>query len=131
MTDMTTEQQADIRADLAIPAANQTVFTDAEFNRLFTRADGNYDQTVVLALRQLRMNAAKFNDYTAGQTSERKQQIFANLGDMLQYYEDTVVNGAQQVMIAGMRPVPYAPAARPWNGELPIGVQRNRRDGWY
>lgn len=79
---LTPEQLADLQADLGIDDS-ETVFDDAALNRLFDRAAGNYDVTIVLALRQLRASAIKLHNYVAGNTSESREQVFKHLGDVL------------------------------------------------
>lgn len=101
---LTSDQLSDLQADLGI-TSDQSVFTDSELNRLFTRAVGDYELTITYAVRQLLMQAARFNDYTVGQTSESKSQVYKQLKDTLTYYE-TKQQGKQQVKIVGMRPVP-------------------------
>jgi len=106
MADLSATQQSDIRADLAIDDANQDVFTDAQFNRLFVRAGEIYNETVGMALWQLLIDSAKFNDYTAGQTRERKAQIHSNLKDAYKTWRKDNVASATQLKIVGMTAVP-------------------------
>jgi hypothetical protein len=102
MATLTADQLTDLRADLGdVPTST---FTDDELHRLYTRADSDYTQTVVLALRQMVVNAAKFNDYTAGEDTTKKSQIFDHLVKLLAYYEGK--SGSQQVQIVAMRSVP-------------------------
>lgn len=125
---LSADQLSDLQADLSI-SGDESVFTDAELNRLFTRASEDYDATLVLAWRQLLASANRFNDYTAGQTSEKKSQVRAHIKDMLTYYEDRVQRGGNQVAIVGMRSVP------PRFKEIPSGEQqpdvKNRRHNIY
>jgi hypothetical protein len=116
---LTTDQLTDMQADLGI-GSDEGVFTDAELNRLYARANDDYSSAVVLAIRQLTMNAAKLNDYTAGQTSESKSQIFKNLKEMLAYWEGKA-QSSTQVKIVGMSYVP------PSDRDLPSEVLRDRR----
>lgn len=108
---LTSDQLSDMQADLGI-GSDESVFTDAELNRLYTRADSDYSTAVVLAIRQLTMNAAKLNDYTAGQTSESKSQIFKNLKEMLAYWEEQA-QANTQVKIVGMSFVPPTDRDKP------------------
>jgi hypothetical protein len=78
---LTADQLADMQADLGI-AADEAVFTDDQLNRLYARADSDYETAVCYALDQLMMNAARFNDYTAGASTEKKSQVFAQLKAM-------------------------------------------------
>jgi hypothetical protein len=102
MATLTSSQLSDLRADLGdVPT---TTFTDDELNRLYTRAESDYIQTIVLALRQMLANANKFHDYTAGEDKVTKSQVRAHLKDTLLYYEGK--SGSQQVQIVAMRSVP-------------------------
>ena len=112
MTTLTADQLADMQADLGV-SADESVFTDVDLNRLYTRADGDYSTAVVLAIRQLTMNAAKLNDYTAGETSEKKSQIFTNLQTMLAYWEEQAQSATGQVKIVGMSFVPPTTRDKP------------------
>jgi len=81
MATLSSDQLGDMQGDLGI-SDDESVFTDDELNRLFTRADGDYDLGMVYALDQLLMDAAKLNDYMAGSSSEKKSQVFAQLEKM-------------------------------------------------
>ena len=76
---------ADLQGDLGI-STDQTVFTDAELERLYLRAASDYSLAMVYGLRQLLMDAAKLNDYKAGQSSESKGQVFDHLKAMLEMW---------------------------------------------
>ena len=71
MATLSAAQLGDIQGDLGI-GSDGAVFTDSELHRLYTRADSDYELTVVYALEQLMVDAAKLNDYTAGSSSEKK-----------------------------------------------------------
>jgi hypothetical protein len=81
MSTLSSDQLADLQVDLGI-SSDGSVFTDAELNRLFTRAEADYDRTVVYALDQIMVDAAKLNDYTAGASEEKKSQVFTALEKM-------------------------------------------------
>ena len=95
--------RADLRADLGIQ--DETVFTDAELDRLYERAGGDYDRVVYLARRQLLANAAKFMDYTAGQTKVQRSQVFEHLSRLVDR-DAAQLAANNQVRIVGMREVP-------------------------
>ena len=82
---LTADQIGDLQRDLGIGTTG-AVFTDAELNRLFERAGSDYDLTVVYALRQLLVDAAKLNDYTAGASTEKKSQVFKQIQEMLKVW---------------------------------------------
>ncbi len=77
MATLSSDELADLQADLGI-GSDGSVFSDEELDRLYTRAT-TLDGARVYALDQLLMNAAKFNDYTAGSSTEKKSQVFAQL----------------------------------------------------
>lgn len=92
---LTSDELTDLRGDIGDTGAS-AVFSDAELQRLYTRAT-TYEGTVVYALRQLLVNAARFNDYTVGQTSEKKSQVFAQLKAMLAGWENIAGMGGGQL----------------------------------
>lgn len=102
MATLDADQLTDFRADIG---DDGSVFTNAELHRLYTRAGSDYTAAVVLALRQILMNAAKLHDYSLVSSSESKSQVFKNLHDMLTYWESKAQT-SQQVKIVGMRVVP-------------------------
>lgn len=79
---LTSDQLSDLQKDIGI-TTDQSVFTDAELNRLYTRASDDYDAAVVLAIRQLLMQSARFFNYTVGQTRYERKQVFDNLRSIL------------------------------------------------
>ncbi len=129
MTDLSADQLADLQADLGI-GDSEGVFTDAALSRLYTRADGDYNLTVTLAIRQLLMNAVRFNDYTSGQSQEKKSQIFDHLKTLLAYWEQKADEVAQ-VKIVGLRSVPPRERTRPFTSGRRAGrlARRFGNDG--
>lgn len=95
-------------ADKTIPPA----FSDTELNDYFALAGDNYYLAIAFGFRALQADAAKFNQYSIGQTSEHKQQIFDQLAVMATYWEDWS-RSASQFRITGMRSVPPRRKARP------------------
>lgn len=97
MADLTATQLSDIRFDLSDVSS---AFTDVELNRLWARVDGVSDTTrrleVVkgLAIRALLHDAAKFNDWTAGETSEKKAQVFKHYASLYGSFYAALVDAA-------------------------------------
>lgn len=91
---------------------------------IWDEAAGDESTAVVLSIQMLLSDAARFNDYTAGQTSEKKQQVYDNLKDLLTYWEDKA-GVTSSIRIVGLRSVPPI-----WK-ELPAGEdhpdEKNRR----
>ena len=81
----------DFRSDIG---DKNSAFADADIDRLETRAiarygaDGAYEGARVLAVQQLLANSAKFADYTANESQEKKSQIFKQLKDLLTIYKN-------------------------------------------
>lgn len=86
------EQISDLRADVGDEAG--TAFTDDEITRIWARVSGaeseviQHEAALALMFRQLMSNAAKFADYTAGDTDEKRSQVFKHLKTMYSLYAD-------------------------------------------
>jgi hypothetical protein len=78
------DQLNDLRGDMDIDVG--AVFTDAELNRLYNRAEGNYEYTVALAWRQVLASASKMTDYKAAQSSESLSQLYTHIKAMVEYW---------------------------------------------
>lgn len=117
MADLTTDELNDIRLDVGIPADNQTVFTDAELQRLWVRVEtasstlARQNAVRGLALWQLLASAAKLHDYTLVSTEEKESQVFKNLLELYKRFsgalEDVLGGTISQVVFSGLgvRPV--------------------------
>lgn len=102
---LTVTQIRYMQSDLGI-TNDQAVFTDAELNDLFDRAEQDYNGAVYIGIRVLLMDAAKFTNYTEGNTKVEKAAVFAHLKDMLEIWRDASTTAAQQVAVVGITPVP-------------------------
>jgi len=102
---LTSTQRTDIQGDLGI-GSDEAVFTNDELDRLYARADSDYNGAVYLGWRQLMADAAKFNNYTAGQTREEKSQVFDHIKDMVSFWKDEARVATNQVQIVGLLEVP-------------------------
>ena len=105
MATLTTNQLSDMQADLGI-GDDGAVFSDDELNRLYTRADGDYNSAVYLAWRQLMADASKFFDYTAGETEVKKSQVRAHIGAMVQFWKSEARQVGNQVRMLGLNEIP-------------------------
>ncbi len=92
---LTADEISDIRADIGDTAATPA-FGDPEIQRAYDRCVNAADQntrdsaTRGLLVRQLMANAAKLNDYSAGATSEKRSQIFAQLKELFEMYREAL-----------------------------------------
>ena len=105
MATLTSTQRTDMQADLGI-GTDEAVFTNDELDRLYTRADSDYNEAVYLAWRQLLADAAKFSDYTAGQTREEKSQVYEHIKDMVTFWKGEFTTASNQVRIVGINEIP-------------------------
>lgn len=56
-----------------------TTFSDAELQAIYGAAGESWNGTLYRVYRVLTANAAKLHDYTAGESSEKRSQVFNNL----------------------------------------------------
>lgn len=105
MATLTDTIKSDLQLDLGI-GTDESVFTDDQLSRLYTRASGDYDATMVLALRRLTQNATKLHDYAVATASESVSQVYDHLKERLEYYESRVSRATKQVKMVGLRSVP-------------------------
>ena len=93
----------DFRADIGDATE---AFSDTEIDKLEARAterwgeDVAYEGARVLAVQQLLASSAKFADYTANESSEKKSQIFKNLQELLKVYKDDLVDKQDEIAAA-------------------------------
>lgn len=111
---LTADQLTDMQFDLGINSS-EDVFTDAELNRLFNRANGVYFKAIVIALRALMVDASKWVNYTEGQTQEERSDRFKQVQDALTYYEEKVLLGQDQFAMVHIRSVPTPRRDRPFD----------------
>lgn len=103
MATLTATQLSNMRRKLSDPDGD--VFTDDELNAIFTEADSDFDTALMIAFEELLYDAAKFADYTAGQTQEKKSQVFDHLSKVVERLE-VKTQKANQARIVGVRVVP-------------------------
>ncbi len=105
MATLTAEQRADMQADLGI-STDEAVFTDEELDRLYERAEGDYNLAVYFGYRQLLAQANKFHDYTAGMTKVQRQQMRQNIAESMAFWKEEARVAANQLRIVGALEVP-------------------------
>ena len=105
MATLTTTQRADLQADLGI-SADETVFTNDELDRLYTRADSDYETAVYYGYRQLLADANKLFDYQSGMTRMTKSQVREHLRDALVFWKGEATAAGGQVRIVGALEIP-------------------------
>ena len=90
---LTATQLTDFQADIGI-SSDGGVFTDAELNRLYARAGSDYNLAVLYAIRQILVDAARFDDYSRNETSESKSQVFEHLKELYSLWASEMGGGA-------------------------------------
>lgn len=122
-----------------VQAGGVNAFSDTELNLLYVQALANFFLAVAYAWDWLAGGGAKFNDYTAGQTQEKKSQIFTHCQERAAFYHQWA-NAAGQVLQASLVPEPPRLQATPWNVASPAnslvyrppyGPNGPRRTGWW
>lgn len=102
---LTAEQLADLQADLGI-SDDEAVFTDAELERLFARADEDYSLAVYYAWRQIVGGAVNWIDYKEAQTSISRDQAWKHAMAMLEFWQGESRGAGNQVRILGLTEIP-------------------------
>lgn len=104
----TSDQISDLRADIG-DTGTPPAFSDADITRLWYRVraarDEGYQSEAALALmaRQLMTSAAKLHKYSAGNTSEDRQQVFDHLQKIYKMFEASLnsVLGNSNIIAVG------------------------------
>lgn len=109
---LTADQLADFQADLGIDDT-EAVFTDAELERLFTRAGEDYALAVYYGWRQILGGATSWVDYKVAQTSISRSQAFDHIKAMVGFWGAESRSAGNQVRVLGMVPVPTVHKPRP------------------
>lgn len=104
---LTADQLSDFQSDLGI-SDDEAVFTDAELERLFTRAGEVYATAVYYAWRQLAAQSVKYVDYQVAQTRVSRSQVVAHIKEMLAQWkaESDAASGTTGALFLGLNPIP-------------------------
>ncbi len=102
---LTATQRADMQGDLGINS-DETVFTNAELDRLYERAGNDYNLAVYYAYRQLLAQANKFHNYTVGMTRVERHQMRENIRDSMEFWQAEARRAGNQVRIVGALEIP-------------------------
>lgn len=114
----TPEQIARFRRKIADQKVPPT-FPEPELQDIWDEAGGDLNKACLIAFEELAANAAKFTDYTANESSQKKSQIFDHLTKvMIPMYQEKV-RKPNQVRIVGTAIVPTRRASRPYTDPNP------------
>src|SRR5690554_6869746 len=109
---LSAQQLADMQADLAI-GDDESVFTDAELERLFERANSDYNLAVYYGWRQILAGSAKWIDYRVAQTQVSRSQAFDHLLKMVEFWGNESRSTANQLRSMGINSVPTVHKPKP------------------
>lgn len=112
MAALTAEQLADMQADLAI-GSDQSVFTDAELQRLYDRASSDYNLAVYYGWRQIAADASRWVNYRVAQTQVDRGAAFDHIKAMVAFWGNESKAADDQLLSAGIGPVPSNHKPRP------------------
>lgn len=133
---LTATQLLDLQDDTGI-GSDESVFTDAELERIWERVSGasndteRHDAALYLIYRQLLGSANKLHDYTAGATSEKLSQVRANLREMVNEFKSSYEAAtSQQTQFARtvLRKRPNQKRIRPYTHQEPLSSFDNGLD---
>jgi hypothetical protein len=124
MATLTADQTTDMLGDLAAGAIGD-VFDQNELQRLYDRAGGSYELAVYYGWRQIYAESTKWVDYQVAQTKVSRSQAAAGIKDMLELWQSEARVADNQLVSAGMRPVPTN-----WKN-IPADEYFGRRRGVY
>ncbi len=101
-----------------IAAGGVQAFSDTELNALYAQAVNNFFLAICYGYRTLMADMARLNDYKAGQSEEKRSQVFDHLFKMAELYQEWAFAG-QQVQIVRLEQVPPRLRAYPWQTGVP------------
>ncbi len=101
-----------------LTAGGVKTFSDADLAALYTDAQFNFYLAICYGFRVLLSNAAKFNDYVAGQSQEKKSQIYKQIAELANLYEEWS-RAAHQVQFVSLVSEPPRLVAVPWQTSIP------------
>lgn len=112
MAELTSAELLDMRGDLGIGPA-PAVFTDAQLQRLYTRAGEHYNTAVYMAWLQIQAGAVGWVDYKVAQTSISREAAYQHIKDMVTSWGAKPGVAANQVQIVGLLEVPPRDKSEP------------------
>jgi len=99
---LTATQRTDLQGDLGI-GSDESVFTNDELDRLYTRAGDDYNLAVYFGYRQLLAQANKFHNYTEGMTRVERKQMRDNIAASMEFWK---AEARVQVRMVGLNSIP-------------------------
>ena len=129
MTTLTAEQTSDMLVDLAAGDIDD-VFTQDELQRFYDRADSDYNTAVYYGWRQILGNSAAWVNYRVAQTQVNRGDAFDHILAMLKFWQAESLTVSNQLISAGINPVPTLYKARPYNEYKPVRGRNSSHANW-
>lgn len=101
-----------------VGSGGQFSFTDTELGLFYDQANQNFFLGICYTIRALLADFARLNDYVAGQTQEKKSQIFNHLKTMQDLYQEWAF-ADRQVQMTRLMQVPPRLRAYPYTSGVP------------
>lgn len=129
MTTLTAAQTLDMLGDLAAGAVDD-VFSQAELQRFYDRAEDDYNLAIYYGWRQIVANSTKWLNYTVAQTKLDRSTAAQQMNKMLEFWQNESRTNANQLRVLGMRPVPTKHKPRPSDEYVVNGPNRSHAADW-
>jgi hypothetical protein len=93
-------------------------FTDSDLDLLYDQAQTNFYRAIQYAYMALASDMARLNDYVAGQSQEKRSQVYDHVKEQVDYYAQWA-NADRQVQSVHLEHVPPQPIAVPVSSGTP------------
>lgn len=111
---LTSEQITLLRMEIG--DTDGVTFSDEELQAIHAAAGASWDGTLYAVYRILTANAAKLHDYTAGETEEKRSQVFSHLLMLRDRYAKAAASAdkaANTVRLVSMQSTPIKRKRKP------------------
>ena len=115
MAELTTTQRFIVQTQSGIGTA-EGVFTNDQLDTFYDYAGSDVDKTILFVLRSIAADTAKLHDYRIAQSAENLSQVHKQIKGLVEYWEEQVQSGDQQVYFGAYRSVPPVDRKQPSDG---------------
>lgn len=115
-----------------VMAGGVVTFQNADLDTLYDYAESVFPLAIAYAFDVLVSNSAKFDDYVAGQSNEKKAQIYEHLKERAEWWHQWA-NAGMQVQFTRLQPEPPRERAIPYITPQPTSLLATtgaKRWGW-
>lgn len=129
MTTLTAEQTLNMLRFLA--AGNiDDVFSQVQLQALFDLAAGDFNTAVYLGWLEILGNSASWVNYRVAQTQVSRGDAFDHIKFMLELWQGRALTPANQLISAGIAPVPGRHKPRPYGDSHPTRGRNSSHANW-